>query len=160
MPAKVRPPALQIVLRVALGIAAFFILWRFPEPNFLAIPSTDATLGQIAATPLSSLLLEVVVGAIAGGVFALAARPIWGAWTYRWGLPLALATIPAVIIAAHLLVFSGALPLTRSGIVETALLNIVSIFSLRVPAILLGVALAQGVVSDGTQDIEIEPSES
>ena len=143
---ETRPSVLEIVVRVGLGLLALVIMWRVPEPELLAVP-TENTIGQIEPTPLSRLLLEVVVGTVAGAVFALAARPIWGDWTYRWQLPTALALLPATILAVEVLVLAGITPLPEDGAWRSAAVFLIAGFSLRVTAVLLGVALAQGVVS-------------
>lgn len=141
-----RPPTpLDVAVRFGLGLLAFFLLWRVPEAELLAIP-TAGTIGQVTPTPVSTMLVEVIVGAVAGCVFALAARPIWGEWTYRWRLPAALAIIPAAVLGLEILALSGAAPLPPTGAWRSVALFLISGFSLRVTALLLGVALAQGVV--------------
>lgn len=142
-----RPTLLEVLLRSLLGLGAFILLWRFPEPLLIGIPSSDVSTGFAEGPSLASLLLQVVVGAVAGAVFALAARPIWGSWSYRWELPAALAVIPAVIVTLQVLVFSGTVSFTGEGLLGRTTSFVISNFSLRVAAILLGVALAQGVVS-------------
>ena len=153
MSAETRPSALEIASRVGLGLLAMVILWRVPEPHLVTVPTAN-TIGQIASTPLSRLLLEVVVGTVAGAAFALAARPIWGDWTYRWQLPTALALLPATILAVEILVLAGITPLPDEGLWRSTAVLMISGFSLRVTAVLLGVALAQGVVSDPVLDVE------
>ena len=145
MAAETRPTTLEIALRVGFGILALVILWRVPEPEILAVP-TENTIGQIEPTPLSRLLLEVVVGTVAGAVFAVAARPIWGDWRYRWHLPVAIAVLPAAILAVEVIVLAGITPLPEEGLWRSTAVLLISGFSLRVTAVLLGVALAQGVV--------------
>ena len=142
---ETRPSALEIASRVGLGVLALVILWRVPEPHLLAVPTLN-TIGQIEPTPLSRLLLELVVGTVAGAAFALAARPIWGNWTYRWQLPTALALLPATILAVQVLVLGGITPLPEEGLWRSTAVSLISGFSLRVTAVLLGVALAQGVM--------------
>ncbi len=146
MSAETRPSLLEIAVRVGLGLLALVILWRVPEPELLAVP-TASTIGQIDPTPLSRLLLEVGVGTVAGAVFALAARPIWGEWTYRWQLAAAIAVLPAAILAVEVLVLAGIAPLPDEGLWRSISVFLISSFSLRVTAVLLGVALSQGVVS-------------
>ena len=148
-----RPSAVEVLLRFGLGLFALLLLWRVPEPDLLAIPTAN-TIGQIEPTPLTSLLLEVVVGAVAGAVLALAARPIWGEWTYRWRLPAAIALLPAAILAVEVLVLAGIAPLPDDGLWRSTAVLLISGFSLRVTAVLLGVALAQGVGSASSDSLE------
>ena len=141
-----RATLLEVLLRSLLGLGAFILLWRFPEPLLIEIPSSDVSTGFAEGPSLASLILQVVVGTVAGAVFALAARPIWGSWSYRWELTAALAVIPVLILTRQVLVFSGTVPFTGDGLLGSASSFVISNFSLRVAAILLGVALAQGVV--------------
>lgn len=157
MSVEERPSALEIAVRVGLGLLAFVILWRVPEPELLAVP-TENTIGQIEPTPLATLLLEVVVGVVAGAVFALAARPVWGDWTYRWQLPVAIALIPAVILGVEVLVLSGTAPLPEDGLFRSTAEFMISSFSLRVTAVLLGAALAQGVISLDESPAKVDAS--
>lgn len=158
MPA--RPTLLQVGVRFGLGVLAFILLWRFPEPSFFAIPSSNPDLGQLAGPSLASLFIEVLVGVVAGAVFALAARPVLGDWMYRWELPAALGVIPGVVIAVQLLVYSGAVTVGGEGALSATADFLVSNFSLRVTAILLGVALAQGVVAADGEEGAHAPSEN
>ena len=73
-------------------------------------------------------------------------------------MPLAVASIPGLVVLIQLLVFAGTIRYTTEGFYGSVVSFLVSNFSLRVPAILVGVALAQGVMSDEAQESEDEPS--
>jgi hypothetical protein len=159
VPAFPRPTFLEILTRFGLALFALLLLWQVPEPTVIPIPTQDAVERSTEA-PVLLLSLYALLGALAGAAFALIARPSWGSWTFRWRIPMVVAAIPAAVIVVQLLVFAGTIPYTTEGIVGSVISFLVSNFSLRVPAILVGVALAQGVVSDGTHDADTEPSES
>jgi len=130
-----------------LAIFALVLLWQVPEPTVIPIPTEDGVERSTEA-PVLLLTLYVLLGALAGAAFALIARPSWSSWTYRWGMPLIVASIPAAIIVVQLLVFAGAIPYRTEGLYGSVVSFLISNFSLRVPAILVGAALAQGVVSE------------
>ena len=132
---------------MGLGVFALVLLWQVPEPTVVPIPTLD-DVDRSTEAPVLLLSLYVLLDALAGAAFALIARPSWTDWTFRWRTPLIVASIPAAIIALQLLVFAGAVRYTTAGVSGAVISFVVSNFSLRVPAILLGVALAQGVVSD------------
>jgi hypothetical protein len=148
---RLRP--LDVATRLGLALFALLLLWQVPEPTVVPIPTLDDVERSMEA-PVLLLTLYAVLGALAGAAFALIARPSWSSWTFRWGLPLIVGSIPAAIIVVQLLVFAGVIPYTTEGIHGSAISFIVSNFSLRVPAILVGVALAQGVVSESPESLE------
>jgi hypothetical protein len=155
VPSPTRLTALDVVVRLGLAIFALVLLWQVPEPTVIPIPTEDGVERSTEA-PVLLLTLYAALGALAGAAFALIARPSWGSWTFRWSMPMAVASIPAAIIVIQLLVFAGTIPYTTEGIYGSVISFLVSNFSLRVPAILVGVALAQGVVSDGVLESEDE----
>ena len=139
--------------RLGLGLFALLLLWQVPEPTVVPIPTQDAVERSMEA-PVLLLTLYVVLGALAGAAFALIARPSWSSWTFRWRTPLVVALVPAAIVVIQLLVFAGTIPYTTEGVYGSVISFLVSNFSLRVPAILVGVALAQGVISESAGSIE------
>ena len=144
------PPRLgpfEVTTRLGLGLFALLLLWQVPEPTVVPIPTQDAVERSLEA-PVLLLTLYAVLGALAGAAFALIARPSWSSWTFRWRTPLLVASVPAAIVVIQLLLFAGTIPYTTEGVYGSVISFIVSNFSLRVPAILVGVSLAQGVVSD------------
>jgi len=58
-----------------------------------------------------------------------------------------LGMIPAIVVVAQVLVFSEILPLGNEGLFTRIGFFLVAELPLRVPAILFGVALTQGVIS-------------
>lgn len=138
---------LDVLVRLGLAVFALVLLWQVPEPTVIPIPTEDGVERSTEA-PVLLLSLYVVLGALAGAAFALIARPSWSSWTYRWGMPVIVASIPAAIVVVQLLVFAGTIPYRTEGIYGSVVSFLVSNFSLRVPAILVGAALAQGVVSE------------
>ena len=145
MPDSERPGLAEIGLRVALVAVAFLILWRVEEPTLLEIPSTQIGAVEPEQGPVLPALLAGASGLAAGVLFGLAGRPLSG-WTYRPVVPLIIGLIPAVIVAVQMLMFARILPLTNEGFFGRIGFFLVSDFPLRISAILLGVALAQGVV--------------
>ena len=141
-----RPGLIEIVLRLALVLVAFIILWRVDEPTLLEIPSTQVGAVEPEQGPILPALLAGVSGLAAGFLFGFAGRPL-SDWVYRPRLPLLLGLIPAIIVAVQMLTFARILPLTNEGLFGRISFFLVSDFPLRISAILLGVALAQGVVA-------------
>jgi hypothetical protein len=152
------PDLIELVLRLALVLVAFIILWRVDEPSLIEIPSTQIGAVEPEQGPVLPALLAGASGLAAGFLFGLAGRPLSG-WTYRLRLPLVIGAIPAIIVAVQMLVFARILPLTNEGLFGRISFFLVSDFPLRISAILLGVALAQGVVS-GPDDENAEPGVS
>jgi hypothetical protein len=141
-----RPDPIELVLRLALVLVAFIILWRVDEPSLIEIPSTQIGVVEPEQGPVLPALLAGASGLAAGFLFGLAGRPL-SRWTYRLRLPLVIGAIPAVIVAVQMLVFARILPVTNEGLFGRISFFLVSDFPLRISAILLGVALAQGVVA-------------
>jgi hypothetical protein len=140
-----RPSLAEIALRLSLVVVAFIILWRVEEPTLLEIPSIQVGAVEPEQGPVLPALLAGASGLAAGVLFGLAGRPLSG-WTYRPVLPLIIGVIPAIIVAVQMLMFARILPLTNEGFFGRIGFFLVSDFPLRISAILLGVALAQGVV--------------
>ena len=137
---------IEVGLRLSLVLVAFIILWRVEEPTLLQIPAIQIGAVEPEQGPILPALLAGASGLAAGVLFGLAGRPLAG-WTYRARLPLLIGVIPAVIVAVQMLVFARILPLTNEGLFGRITYFLVSDFPLRISAILLGVALAQGVSS-------------
>ena len=137
---------LELAVRFTLVALAFVILWRVDEPTLLEIPTTQIGAVEPEQGPVLPALLAGASGLAAGFLFGLAGRPLSG-WTYRPSLPLILGSIPAIVVAVQLLVFFSVVPLTNEGLFGRIGYFLVSDFPLRISAILLGVAIAQGVVS-------------
>jgi hypothetical protein len=140
----------EAALRLAFVLVAFIILWRVEEPTLLQIPTTQVGAVEPEQGPVLPALLAGASGLASGFLFGLAGRPLSG-WTYRFSLPLVLGLIPAIIVAVQMLVFSRVLPLTNEGLFGRISYFLVSDFPLRISAILLGVALAQGVAASDEQ---------
>jgi hypothetical protein len=140
-----RPTLAEVALRLALVVVAFIILWRVEEPTLLEIPTTQIGAVEPEQGPILPALLAGASGLAAGVLFGLAGRPLAG-WTYRARLPLLIGVIPAIVVAIQMLVFFRVLPLSNEGLFGRITYFLVSDFPLRISAILLGVALAQGVV--------------
>jgi len=140
-----RPTLAEVALRLALVVVAFIILWRVEEPTLIEIPFSQVGAIEPEQGPILPALLAGVSGLAAGFLFGLAGRPLSG-WTYRPALPLAIGLIPLIIVAVQMLVFFRVLPLSNEGLFGRITYFLVSDFPLRISAILLGVALAQGVV--------------
>lgn len=157
MPSPARLSPLDLLVRLGLAIFALVLLWQVPEPTVIPIPTEDGVERSTEA-PVLLLTLYVALGALAGAAFALIARPSWSSWRFRWGMPVVVASIPAAVILVQLLVFAGTIRYTTEGIIGSVISFLVSNFSLRVPAILVGVALAQGVVSEGAPDLDEDAS--
>lgn len=145
-----RPTLLEVALRLALVLVAFIILWRVEEPTLLQIPAVQVGAVEPEQGPVLPALLAGASGIAAGFLFGIAGRPLSG-WTYRAGLPVVLGLIPAIIVTIQMLVFFRVLPLTNEGLFGRISFFLVSDFPLRISAILLGVAIAQGVVSSNEQ---------
>jgi hypothetical protein len=141
---------LEPAVRFTLVALAFVILWRVEEPTLLEIPTIQIGAVEPERGPVLPALLAGVSGLAAGLLFGLAGRPLSG-WRYRPGLPVLLGLIPASIVAVQLLVFSRLLPLSNEGVFGRIGYFFVADFPLRISAILLGVALAQGVVEADEQ---------
>lgn len=153
-----RPDLTELVLRLALVLVAFIILWRVDEPSLIEIPSTQIGAVEPEQGPVLPALLAGASGLAAGLLFGLAGRPLSG-WTYRFRLPLVIGAIPAIIVAVQMLVFARILPVTNEGLFGRISFFLVSDFPLRISAILLGVALAQGVVAaDDNPELESDVS--
>lgn len=133
-------------LRIALVVVAFIVLWRVEEPTLIEIPSTQIGAVEPEQGPILPALLGGASGLVAGILFGLAGRPLSG-WSYRLGVPVVVGAIPAVVVAVQMLVFARILPLTNEGVFGRISFFLVSDFPLRISAILLGIALAQGVVA-------------
>ena len=146
---------MELSVRFALVALAFVILWRVEEPTLLEIPTTQIGAVEPEQGPVLPGLLAGASGLAAGFLFGLAGRPLSG-WTYRPRLALILGSIPAIVVAVQLLVFFSVVPLTNEGLFGRISYFLVSDFPLRISAILLGVALAQGVVSIGEPPTEDE----
>lgn len=149
-----RPSLAEVGLRLALVVVAFILLWRVEEPSLIEIPSTQIGAVEPEQGPVVPALLALGSGLAAGILFGMAGRPLSG-WSYRFALPLTLGIIPTIIVAVQLLVFLRVLPVTNEGLFGRISFFLVSDFPLRISAILLGIALAQGVVSrvDETEDV-------
>ncbi|MGH2710176.1 MAG: hypothetical protein ACRDH9_03100 [Actinomycetota bacterium] len=148
MPEPERPDFTEMVLRLALVVVAFIILWRVEEPTLIQIPSVQVGAVEPEQGPVRPALLAGASGLAAGFLFGLAGRPLSG-WTYRPRLPIVLGLIPALIVVVQMLAFSRVLPLTNEGLFGRLSYFLVSDFPLRISAILIGVALAQGVDASG-----------
>jgi hypothetical protein len=146
-----------VLARLGLALFALVLLWQVPEPTVVPVPTQDGVERSTEA-PVLLLSLYVLLSALAGAAFALIARPSWSSWTFRWSMPVLAASIPAAVILVQLLVFNGTIPYRSDGIYGSVISFLVSSFSLRVPAILVGVALAQGVVSSDAEPVEDEPT--
>ncbi|MGH2690975.1 MAG: hypothetical protein ACRDHM_00535 [Actinomycetota bacterium] len=156
MPDPERPTLFEAALRLALVLVAFIILWRVEEPTLLEIPALQVGAVEAEQGPVLPALLAGASGLAAGLLFGLAGRPLSG-WTYRAGLPVVLGVIPAIIVAIQMLVFSRVLPLTNEGLFGRISFFLVSDFPLRISAILLGVAIAQGVVEREELGTAVDP---
>lgn len=143
-----RPDLIEIGLRLALVLVAFIILWRVDEPTLLEIPGPQVGAVEAERGPVLPAFLAAGSGLAAGFLFGLAGRPLSG-WTYRPLLPVLLGLVPAIVVAVQLLVFADILTLTNEGLFGRISYFLVSDFPLRISAILLGVAIAQGVVAEG-----------
>jgi hypothetical protein len=140
-----RPTLAEVALRLALVVVAFIILWRVEEPTLLEIPTTQIGAVEPEQGPILPALLAGASGLAAGFLFGLAGRPLSG-WAYRFTLPVVIGVIPAIVVAVQILVFARIMPLTNEGLFGRISYFLVSDFPLRISAILLGVAIAQGVV--------------
>ena len=141
-----RPSLIEIGLRLALVSVAFILLWRVEEPTLLEIPNVQVGAVEPDQGPILPALLAGASGLAAGFLFGMAGRPLSG-WVFRPRLPMLLGLIPAVIVAIQMLVFARVLPLTNEGLFGRFSYFLVSDFPLRISAILLGFAVAQGVVA-------------
>ena len=146
-----RPTLAEVALRLALVVVAFIIIWRVDEPTLLQIPTTQIGAVEPEQGPVLPALLAGASGLAAGFLFGLAGRPL-SSWTYRLGLPLILGSIPAIVVAVQILVFARIMPLTNEGLFGRISYFLVSDFPLRISAILLGVALAQGMTARDTPE--------
>jgi hypothetical protein len=141
-----RPLLYEAALRLGLVLVAFLVLWRVEEPTILEVPTVETVALDEARGPVGAALLASASGLAAGVLFGLAGRPLSG-WTYRPRLPALLGMIPAIVVVAQVLVFSEILPLGNEGLFTRIGFFLVAELPLRVPALMLGVALTQGVIS-------------
>ena len=149
-----RPSIQEVSLRLALVLLAFILLWRIEEPTLIEVPFTQIGDVEVEQGPILPALLAGASGLAAGILFGLAGRPLSG-WRYRFTLPVNLGLIPLIVVAIQMLIFARVIQVSTEGLFGRFSYFLISDFPLRIPAILLGVALAQGVVSlaEETHDV-------
>lgn len=148
-----RPRALtDLLVRFVAVAIAFALLLLMGDPSRLIAYSPD--LPQGGSVPVFSWLGTVLLGVVAGSLLALASRPPSRPWSYRWSVAFVIGAIPLALLVVQLLVITRILSLTFEGLIGRAIFFSFGQLPFPLPATLLGIALAAGVVP---RELEEEP---